>query len=157
MKKKYLYVIVLLLLSITNVSQAEGFGLGTLVHTQKGLIPIEHCNVGDYIYAKQDQYVHHISHIISYISHNYIRVTISDERISVSPYQKLYVINKGWIRASDLELSDQILSCNDETIPIKKIEVIEQSQQMYALSVETNHIFCVGYCGIIVHNVEPIT
>lgn len=140
---------------------ADGFVVGTLVHAQQGLVPIEQCVEGNYIIAYDNQKIcthHPISYTKRYAVDSYIKITVDNECVCASPDQKFYVLNKSkWINAHELELSDQLLCCKDEIVFVKAIEVLNQQQEMYAISVDTNHTFCVGHYGIVVHNVEPGT
>ena len=147
----------LTLIFFVNILHADGFVAGTLVHTEDGLIPIEYCTVGDLILNKQALTTCPISHIISYAANHFVNITIDDECVGISASQRLYAINKnGWVYASILEVSDQLLCGNGEIVVIKKIETIQESQKIYALSIKTDHTFCVGRYGIVVHNVEPV-
>lgn len=141
----FCYLLFLPLIFFVNILHADGFVAGTVVHTQNGLVPIECCSVDDRILNKQALTTYPISHIISYTANNFVNITIDDECVGVSVSQRLYAVNKnGWVYASILEVSDQLLCGNGEIVLIKKIETIQELQKIYALSIKTDHTFCVG-------------
>lgn len=159
MKQIFVYnIIILLFLSLTNLFPADGFRSETLVHTSKGLMSINQCKVGDYVFNNYDSYVYPIYHIFSYYSSCCIKITIADEFICVSPHQRLYCVNQDdWICARNLKIADQLLCRNNKIISVDDLEIIKQPQKMYTISIKTNHIFCVGNHGILAHNIEPIS
>ena len=155
--KKYWHYLFIVFF-FTSILHPHGFIAGTLVHTQRGLVPIENCIVGDYVFGKQKLTAYPIFQTSSYSAKSFIKITVDDESIHASINQKLYVVSKdGWISAGALEPSDQLLCRNGETVAIKEIEVIEATQKMHALSIETDHTFGVGKHAIIAHNIEPTT
>jgi hypothetical protein len=48
-----------------------------------------------------------------------------------------------------------LLCCNDKKVAVDAVRVVNAQQEMYVLSVDTSHIFCVTPYRILAHNVEP--
>lgn len=148
--------IITLLLCITNLLYAEGFVTETLVHTQHGIVSIEQLHSGDrVIINSSDQLSYAVTHTTTNIADRYIKITIKDSFLCVAPDQKVYVLNKGWICAEDLIISDKLLCADKKYICCDEIETINEPCKMYAISVES-HIFCITEHCIIVHNAEPV-
>ncbi len=140
--------------------KADGFAAGTLVHTQKGCIPIEQCEVGDNIITRNRGGVkaYPIADVIQFVANSYAKIQVDEDCLCAAPDQKFYAVNKNkWLEACALQLSDQLLCANGESVCVEAITVIYEQQKIYALSIETNHTFCVGRYGIVVHNIEPTT
>lgn len=132
--------------------QAEGFGLGTLIATQYGLVPVESVVVGTSICNE-----HFVIQITDSTVNFYVKIFVKDCCIKAALNQKFYGVNKGWINAGALLPSDRLLCFNGTTVQVDAVEKVDREQKMYAFSVETNHIFYVTSRGIITHNFELVS
>jgi hypothetical protein len=152
---KYL---MLTLLFVISLLQAEGFGVDTLIHIECGLVPIQQVRGGDYVIVNcgNQSPIYAVTNIKTRLMNCYIKITMQDVVLCLASNQKLYVLGKGWMRADELVLSDLLLCCNKKLVAINAFTVIHEQQKMHTLSVEESHLFCVTKYGIIVHNVEPV-
>jgi hypothetical protein len=150
--------IVMLLLCIMNLVHAEGFTADILVHMQQGLVPIENIEQGDQVVVGcgNPSPLYAITNTIAKSVDRCIAITVKDVVICAAIDQKIYALGKGWVRADGLILSDLLLCEDKKYIEISALEIIDEEQKMYALSVESSHIFCVTKYGIIAHNTEPV-
>ena len=140
--------------------QAEGFIAGTLVYSEQEIAPIEQIIKGNYViaYGVRELPAYPVIHIVQSSIDNYIKIKISDHYVCVAPDQKFYSLNKyQWINACELTSLDRLLCYNGTVVLVDAVDVVYEQQVMYALTVETSHLFCVSPYGIIVHNIEPVT
>ena len=139
---------------------AEGFIAGTLVHSEQEIVPIEQIVEGDYViaYGARELPAYAVMHTIKSNVDEYIKIRIGDNYVCAALDQKFYLLNKyQWINAGELSPLDQLLCYNGTVVCINAVEIVHEQRVMYALSVDTSHLFCVSPCGIIVHNIEPVT
>lgn len=138
--------------------QAEGFIAGTLVPTEQGVIPIEQVDLGDCVTACIDGelFAYSVTYVTHYNVNDYVKIKIGEDYVCAAPEQKIYVIGKQWVNVRELTLSDRLLCINGSVKCIDSLEIIHEQQKMYALSVDSSHLFCVSHHGIIVHNIEPV-
>lgn len=150
--------ILMLLLCVINLLSAEGFVADTATHTQQGLVAIENVYSDDCVTIdcgnKSPSYV--VTNTTSSTVDQFIKITIKDVQLCTAVNQKMYVLNKGWVRADELVRSDLLLCENKKYVEIAALERVHKKQKMYSLTVESSHVFCVTKYGVIVHNIEPI-
>lgn len=136
---------------------ADGFVMGTLIHAQQQIIPIEQCKVGDIVVAKNQEEIsfYSITHAIQFIANSYVKINVGSDCIYATQDQQFYDVNKNrWCKAYQLQPLDRLLSITGESV-VESVEIVYEQREMCALSIQTNHTFCVGIQGIIAHNMEP--
>jgi len=139
--------------------RSEGFAPETLVKSLPDCRPIKEYKINDYVVlAEKDQYKSYgINNISSCVANFFVRIEIKDVSIDTMSDQKFYSCTRNdWVSAGELNVSEKLLCNNGKIVCIDSIEPIYQQQKMYALSVETSHIFCITPYEIIVHNFEPM-
>ena len=91
--------------------------------------------------------------IISQTIETYL-VTIDKKTFEVTPRHELYIIDKGWVRAYDLNVNDKLLDVNGKQVSISKIEYKKYDKPIktYNLTIEGNHNYFVTDIQVLVHN-----
>ena len=90
-----------------------------------------------------------------------IKLTIVSDGIEhilrLTPDHKVYVINHGWIKASDLKKDQLVIVAESKSgiSSVKSIELLNYTEAVYDISVENNHNFFAN--GILVHNCFEIS
>ena len=72
----------------------------------------------------------------------------------MSPKHQLYIIDKGWVRAYNLNVNDKLLDVNGKQVSISKIEYIKYDSPIdtYNLTIEGNNNYFVTDIQVLVHN-----
>ena len=133
------------------------FVAGTQVLTENGMRNIEDIKIGDKVYSinidtNQKELKKVISIFEGYANEVY-EITINGEQIVATPKHKFYIIDKGWIKASELEEGDKV-SAKDSELEIEKINhtYYEKRIPIYNLTVEDFHTYVITKYEILVHN-----
>ncbi|MDR3647026.1 MAG: Hint domain-containing protein [Candidatus Babeliales bacterium] len=154
---KFLVLFVLLFLEL-GIS-CEGFIAGTLVKTQNGYIPIEQLKKNDcitsYNFKEKDITCGKILKITKKHYDKCIKLKINDQEIIAAPDHKFFCpLKKGcWIKAQDIEKNDFVLKEIKELVRIDDVVKIDQENDFYCLSIDSNHNFFVSQQNILVHNI----
>ena len=72
--------------------------------------------------------------------------------IRCTPDHKIYVMDKGYVQASELKIGDKILNSNLQFDTIESIWIPSYRKDVFDIEVENNHNFFAN--GILVHNCE---
>ena len=135
--------------------QAEGFLADTFVRTPSGYHTVETLATHDPISSYPNDIVP-ITHINHSFYNSCIKITIQDINLYCAPDQKFYSYNQQqWICAQDLHVTDLLMDDRGNPVAIDAIEIVEQKNLFYALSLKSNHTYCVSSLDIIVHNAGP--
>ena len=160
MKRTQLFYLILLsILTHLSTLNAEGFLAGTLVTTDKGLIPIEYLTLQDKVFAYGDNghfSLNSITNISTTPVTHYIKIHLKGTSIATHSDQQFYLPTEDiWTWAHCLEPGD-ILQGNDTAhLSIDSIETIQQDAVMYVLTVDKVHTFCVSPLHVVAHNFMP--
>ena len=134
------------------------FVAGTKVKTEDGFKNIEDIKIGDMVYSynlntNQLELNEVTDAIISQTIETYL-VTIDKKTFEVTPRHELYIIDKGWVRAYDLNVNDKLLDVNGKQVSISKIEYKKYDKPIktYNLTIEGNHNYFVTDIQVLVHN-----
>jgi len=139
-----------------ELSAACSFSADTLVVTSDGEAAIGALKVGDLVLA-YDQTTKttgsytvtailvHIDNVIEYL-------TVGGERLETTPEHPFFTIERGWTPAGQLQLGDHVRRADGMTGTIQTIQVVQQPQAMYNLTVAEAHTFFVGQGEWLVHN-----
>ena len=133
------------------------FVAGTQVLTENGLRNIEDIQVGDKVYAINiDNNERELKTVKeTYITRTYetYTLTINNEKVTTTPRHQFYIVDKGWVRAYDLEVGDKIVAkYEDLTINQIKHDFLEKSIPVYNLTVDDFHTYLVTEYELLVHN-----
>ena len=136
----------------------ECFVAGTKVLTEDGYVNIEDIKVGDYVYAldldSNERILKRVEKKFEGESDETYEIMINGEKIVTTPKHKFYVIDKGWVRAAELEEGDVLNSFNAGDLEITKIKHVKHSVpvKVFNLTVEDLHNYLVSSDQLLVHN-----
>ena len=145
----------------TSVSYVYCFVKGTKVKTENGFKNIEDIKIGDKVYSYNlNNNSLELKKVLNTIKSNTIdtyKVTIGGKTVEMSPKHQLYIIDKGWVRAYDLNVNDKLLDVNGKQITISKIEYKKYDSPIdtYNLTIEGNNNYFVTDIQVLVHNASP--
>ncbi len=137
------------------------FVAGTKVKMENGFKNIEDIKVGDMVYSYNlDNNMTELKKVTDVIKSNTIDtyvVTIGKNSVEMSPKHQVYVIDKGWVRAYDLKVGDEMFDINGEKVSINNIEYKRYSTPIdtYNLTIEGNSNYFITNTQVLVHNARP--
>ena len=147
----------------TLVSYVYCFVKGTKVKTENGFKNIEDIKIGDKVYSYNlNNNSLELKKVLNTIKSNTIdtyKVTIGGKTVEMSPKHQLYIIDKGWVRAYNLNVNDKLLDVNGKQVSISKIEYIKYDSPIdtYNLTIEGNNNYFVTDIQVLVHNAASPT
>ena len=142
----------------TSVSYVYCFVKGTKVKTENGFKNIEDIKIGDKVYSYNlNNNSLELKKVLNTIKSNTIdtyKVTIGGKTVEMSPKHQLYIIDKGWVRAYNLNVNDKLLDVNGKQVSISKIEYKKYDSPIdtYNLTIEGNNNYFVTDIQVLVHN-----
>ena len=145
------------------VSYVYCFVKGTKVKTENGFKNIEDIKIGDKVYSYNlNNNSLELKKVLNTIKSNTIdtyKVTIGGKTVEMSPKHQLYIIDKGWVRAYNLNVNDKLLDVNGKQITISKIEYKKYDSPIdtYNLTIEGNNNYFVTDIQVLVHNAASPT
>ena len=82
-----------------------------------------------------------------------LRIYINDKKVITTPRHQFYIVDKGWVRAYDLEEGDKIVARGGD-LAITKIEheFLDNAILVYNLNVDDFHTYLVTEYELLVHN-----
>ena len=134
------------------------FVAGTKVLTVDGLKNIEDIKVGDYVYTLNvDNNMRELKQVLDTfegLTDELYDIKIGDQLTSATPKHQFYVVDKGWIRAHDLEIGDVLVAKDNSTMVIEEINHrnLTTPETIYNLTVDTHHNYLITEYEILVHN-----
>ena len=134
------------------------FVAGTKVKTEDGFKNIEDIKIGDKVYTYNTNTnsieLKKVTKTIKSSTIDTYIVTIGDEKIEMSPKHELYIIDKGWVRAYNLNVNDKLLDINGKKTSINKIKYKRYNEPIdtYNLTVDGNHNYFITNTQVLVHN-----
>ena len=137
---------------------------GTLVLTSMGNKPIEEIEIGDEVWAYNEETGEKSLKKVVDLLRNKIKKWIhllfeledgKTEEIVCTEGHPFYVNNIGWVKSIDLLENDSILMYNycSATLKQKDIEELEVEEVTYNFEVEDFHTYYVGENSVLVHNI----
>ncbi len=134
------------------------FVAGTLIKTDSADTPIEEIEIGDYVWAwDEDTGEVALKRVVdTYVneSHELIHVFVNGEEIITTPTHPFYSPVKGWTDAVHLRAGDILVLVNGEYVIVEKVqhEILEAPITVYNFQVEDYHTYYVACMGVLVHN-----
>lgn len=139
------------------------FTAGTKVLTEDGLKNIEDIKIGDKVYAlnldNNQRELKTVTSLFKGKSDEIYKITVNGKTIEATPKHQFYVVDKGWIRAYDLEEGDMLVAKDNQDLVIEKIEYKRDEEnpvEVYNLTVEGYHNYLITELEILVHNAESV-
>jgi hypothetical protein len=134
------------------------FTEGTVINSINGLVAIENVNVGDYVLSSNletnETNYKKVTKLFKNETNEWIHLSVNGEDITCTPNHPIYVENKGWIRAKNLNVGDFLVSMKYDNIVIDdiRVEKLLIPEVTYNFEVEDNHTYYVGEQSVLVHN-----
>ena len=134
------------------------FVKGTLILTNKGLLPIENIIIGDSVWAYNDSL-----HIINkqVVNNTVIKQTtklivfkIGHDVIYTTPDHPFYIDNN-WVKAENVNQGDSVLLFNGFKTNISYKTLKDTSCEVYNFAVSNYHTYYVSKQSVLVHNNNP--
>ena len=131
------------------------FPAGTLIQTEHGTKPIKDIQIGDLVWAyDEDTNTTALQPVVD-IMENETDHTISlyteTEVIETTATHPFYT-QDGWKDASELQTGDQIKTQNQENVEIKNTKFNYEPKKVYNFTVANFHTYFVGVLAWLVHN-----
>lgn len=146
----------------TNAANEGGlwnicFTKGTLIYNKEGETPIENIKVGDTVYSynieKDKLELNKVINTLNRTTQGIYEITAGKETIHVTAEHPFYVVDKGWIKAKDLQAGDNLKSSDSKAvIKISSIKELSETVTVYNIEVDGNHNYFVTGSTILVHN-----
>ncbi len=136
----------------------NSFVAGTLVHTDRGVKPIEEVKVGEKVLSFNERTGQtSFEPVLELMQHDgtvqLVKVTLdSGENLEATAGHPFYVPGKGWNVAANLKVGDVLRLHNGVTLVIKTVETSTRFAKVYNLAVAQNANYFVGEDGVLVHN-----
>lgn len=132
------------------------FTKDTLIKTEEGYKKIEEVKDGEKVLSK-DVDNNNIGYkkckLIEKLTSELVIIEFKETVIKTTK-DHLFMTDKGWVKAEDLKVNENLLIVEDKYDKIVNIsiEALEKEIPIYNLEVEDYHTFYVGCQGILVHN-----
>lgn len=139
------------------------FIAGTLVLTSMGNKPIENIEIGDEVWAYNEETgetsLKKVVELFKNKTKKWIHLLFEfedgkKEELLCTEEHPFYVNNLGWINSCDLLENDEVLLYNNDTARLlqKEVEELSYEETTYNFEVEDFHTYYVGEKNILVHN-----
>ena len=131
----------------------------TLVSTETGLKPISEINIGDKVWAYNEQTgkdtLQEVVHLIKGEGQKeLVDITLeSGEKIIATANHPFYTLDdKKWLEAGELNINDNLLQLNDANMSITGLDAYSTEATVYNLTVDGDHTYYVGNDQVLSHN-----
>ena len=134
------------------------FVAGTLISTPFGDIPIENIKPGDSVYAYDELSKNRVIGIVENIFRSETKETITlhleGQTIESTGEHPYYVIGRGWIEASQINVGDILQNIYGDYVKVEKIETTNHTHpiNVFNFKVKDYHTYFVSAAKILVHN-----
>ena len=149
------------------------FVAGTLILTDEGEKPIEDIEVGDYVYAENEETgergFKRVKRLFRNETNVVVTVTVNGDKIETTEGHPFYVVDvdgerdivrfkgsdcENWVLAKDLKVGDVVKLANGSTSTIEAVEIVVLDEPVvtYNFEVEDWHSYFVGKDSVLVHN-----
>jgi hypothetical protein len=137
------------------------FAAGTLVQTERGLVPIEEVRVGDRVWSRSDEtgeegYQRVARTFVTpdqpTLELELIRDGGVTERIEVTGEHPFWIVDRGWVAARELRPGDEVHTSQSGWVRVSSGTWTDRKATVYNLEVEKFHTYFVGEAGAWVHN-----
>lgn len=158
---KHLFFIFLTILANITLFSTEGFVAGTLIKTPDGYTAIEKLRPGDIVCSfnfkkgiiEQDQ----VSKIHHWDAPSIISLSRNKECIHTAPQQLFFIPSlHRFVPAKSIEHNSKIHNHILKSCFFDSITALDNTTQVYSISVARNHNFYVTQQDVLVHNFFPL-
>ena len=135
------------------------FVAGTQVLTENGIKNIEDVKLGEKVYTvnldNNKKELKEVTDLIINYTKELYELTIGSETVLATPNHRFYIQDKGWIRAKDLEIGDEIVAkgtTEDMTVHSIAYRTYTEEIPVYNLTVDGHHNYLITKYELLVHN-----
>ena len=145
----------------TCVTEEYCFTAGTKVKTENGYKNIEDIEVGEKVYAfNPNNNTYELKKVVNTydsLASEIYKISVGDKIIEATKKHRIYVIDKGWVRAGELVVGDKLSSMHEIDTTIKNIDVerFKEKITVYNMEVEGHHNYLITENNFLVHNASP--
>jgi hypothetical protein len=140
------------------------FAEGTPVHTSEGLKAIEEVEVGDLVWAWDEETgavsLRRVVRLFETPDQPLVEVTIAHEggteETIRATLEHPFWTEDGWVAANELKPHDRVLLKSGEWSEVAGVSETGSQETVYNFEVETLHSYFVGEAGMLVHNVSAL-
>lgn len=149
------------LLAEQNESEfCASFPEGVAVWTEDGQKKVEEIKKSEQVYARSEQSFENsertVEQTFNRIADDLVEVSLSSgEVIPTTSEHPFYVVDKGWVKAAELQEGDTLSTIHFQTVAVDQVKPIFESSRVYNFSVDQDETYFVGEQGVWVHNVAP--
>jgi hypothetical protein len=134
------------------------FVAGTMIWGADSSLAIEQIRPGDSVYTFNESHQGIVKRVVSKsYSRNVTQLTVvqfgAAEIFTTSEHP--FYVNKAWVEAGRLKVSDLLETENGLKLPVSAIRVIDTAVTVFNISVEEDHDYFVGSRRVLVHNNNP--
>ena len=143
-------------------SNMSCFVAGTLVLTACGLVAIENIKAGDKVISTDPETGRTeektVLETFRRTATELVHLTVNGEKITTTHNHPFYVVQKGFVNAGKLHLSDTLIDAQKNLLRIEDIsfESTDEATIVYNFKVEDNHTYYVSKQCIFVHNADCV-
>ena len=134
------------------------FVAGTLVMAVAGMVAIEKIKSGDKVISTDPETMETSPKTVleTYIREvtTLVHLTVNGEEIVTTVDHPFYVNSRGFVKAGELAIGDELLDPNKNILLVENfdVELTEEPVKVYNFEVEDFHTYHVGRLGVLVHN-----
>ena len=134
------------------------FVAGTLVMAVAGMVAIEKIKSGDKVISTDPETMETSPKTVleTYIREvtTLVHLTVNGEEIVTTVDHPFYVNSRGFVKAGELAIGDELLDPNKNILLVENfdVELTEEPVKVYNFQVEDYHTYYVGENGVWVHN-----
>ena len=142
----------------TQTAGVHCFLAGTKILSESGMKNIEEIEIGEKVYSinidNNQKELKEVLAIFEGESNEVYELTIGDEVVKTTPKHQFYIVDKGWVRACDIQEGDRIVAKDNSDLIINNIEYkyYEEPVKVYNLTVEGYHNYLITPYEMLVHN-----
>ncbi|MEP3865322.1 MAG: polymorphic toxin-type HINT domain-containing protein [Paracoccaceae bacterium] len=146
---------------VTEISGSNSFAPGTEILTPEGKVAIEALREGDMVIARNEETgvsgVFPVTALMSRQATDTIWITVEDAhgqmtRMGVTSEHPLFVIDEGWLDASQVAPGDQIRNSNLQALTVLSMDVDTRPQIVHNLEIADAHTYFAGELEAWGHN-----
>ena len=134
------------------------FVAGTMILTASGLVAIENIKAGDKVISTYPETMETSPKTVleTYIREvtTLVHLTVNGEEIVTTVDHPFYVNSRGFVKAGELAIGDELLDPNKNILLVENfdVELTDDSVKVYNFQVEDYHTYHVSGLGVLVHN-----
>ncbi len=132
------------------------FTEGTEILTAEGTVSIEDIERGDRVWARNAETGENelalVTHLFTRTAPGIYHLRIGEQAIQATAEHPFHVSGKGWVKARDLEVGDEVSTFDQGVLAVAAIEYEEAKTPVFNFEVEGLHNYFVSAGRVLVHN-----